>query len=245
MGSAYFKVTAILLLSYASQFTLVHCDGDHSHAHSASTNTVTSESSGPSGTVTTVHTSSGDPGAGDGIAGLISAAGPRSAAAAAASQHGQELSGSVPIGAAGGAYNYPPPPGGAGIPGLGGLGALGGLPFGFGPYKSLSFSGGYDLASPYLVFKKIILVIGGGILILVILAILAKSSAKGGLLYGFGSSISEALAGSASIDLGPFHKSVAGSAAVGASAGNQFNRPGPYINPQLNQRVQDSLDQQF
>jgi len=140
-------------------------------------------------------------------------------------------------------------PGGlpGGFPGgfPGGIGGFGGAPFPFfgGPFKNLHVSGDFGLYYPYV--EKIIIVVGGGILLLVILALLTKGFAKGGLFNVLGSSLSEALAGSASVDIGPIHKSVAGSAAVaaGGGVGNRFNSSPQDI--QLTQRVYDGLDQRF
>lgn len=79
---------------------------------------------------------------------------------------------------------------------------------------------------------------------MVILAILSKAFAKGGLFYDWGTSFSNALAGSASVDIGPFHKSVAGAGSVSAGVGNGgiASTPGNVL---LTQQVYDGLDRRF
>jgi len=258
------SVIILYLLISASRFANVIGDGDHAHAHDdsatstgaagASVHTTTSDESGQQDSFSSIldglspeliSSLAGNPQ----IAQALRSSG---AGAAAAAKAAAETGGGLPPagGASPGGYPGGLPGGfpgglggfGGGFPGgLGGFG--GGFPFpGFG--KNLHVSGDFGIYYPYI--EKIIIVVGGGILILVILALLAKGFAKGGLLSTMGASLSEALAGSASIDLGPFHKSVAGAGAISAGGGVGNHRIGNSPQDmQLTQRVYDGLDQRF
>lgn len=289
-------VLIIYLIFYLNQLGSVICDGDHAHVHGEADTATHTTSTGPTGSVTTVHTTSGDAGGGqsDAFSGILASLSPEvinnlqrnpqvaqylkaygiDASKLNAAKAAADAGGTVSPPTSGG-YDYPPPPAGGGFGG--------GLPFSpfFGPYKNLRVSGDVgDYGGYFLIVKKVhtlfkihslkpgltfcigfkrfiwivinyflcfqaIIVIGGGILILVILALLTKGISKGGLFYGLGTSLSEALAGSASVDVGPFHKSVAGAAAVNVGAGGRpviANHPD---NMQVNYNVQNALDQRF
>lgn len=96
------------------------------------------------------------------------------------------------------------------------------------------------------------MVVGGGILILLILAFLHGSLSPGGFLNTLGGGFSKAIAGagSASLDVGPFHNSVAGAGSFNAGAGgglnNGFQVGGGRLNdPQFNQNVANSVNRHF
>lgn len=181
------SVILIYLIVYSSQLASVLCDGDHAHDHShahepsdaaaagAATSTQTT-SSGPAGSVTTIHTTSGDDGgaSNSAFAGILSSISPDlinslsrnpqvaqylkssgidvgtvTASRAAAAAGGKVAPAPA---ASGGAYDYPPPPAGGG---LGGLGGFGGAPFPFfGPYKQLHISSDFG-ASYYPFVEKV------------------------------------------------------------------------------------------
>lgn len=169
------RFIAIYLVLCATYFARVICDGDHGHSHAA-----TDSGSAPTGSVTTVHTTSGDPARGSSqsafsgilqnlspdvinnlagnpaIAGALRAYGidPSTITAAKAAA---EAGGSVPPPPpeVGGKYDYPPPP--AQQHPFGGFGGYGGgypfLPF-FGPYKQLHVSG--DVGGYFPIVEKVI-----------------------------------------------------------------------------------------
>lgn len=243
------KILAFYFLLLTSQLQTALSDGDHHHEHAEAGTESSSHSSEPTGTVTTVHTTSGDAGSGghqEAFSSILSsinpaliqsfASNPQIAQALkssgidvgslTAAKAAADAGGTVGAGAGAGAraYNY-----GAQYPPI--------TPF-FGPYKQLHVAG--DFGAYYPIVEKAIIVFGGGILLLLILCLLTKGVSKGGLLYNWGSSISEALSGSASVDVGPFHKSIAGAGAVNAGVGNPFAPT-----PQLTQRVYNGIDQRF
>lgn len=166
-------VIIIYLIFYYNQLGSVTCDGDHAHAHGEAETATHTSSTGPTGSVTTVHTTSGDAGGGqnDAFAGILSSVSPElinslsrnpqvaqylraygiDAGRLNAAKAAADAGGTVSPPTTGG-YDYPPPPAGGG----GGFG--GGLPFPpfFGPYKNLHVSGDVqDFGGYFLIVKKV------------------------------------------------------------------------------------------
>lgn len=88
------------------------------------------------------------------------------------------------------------------------------------------------------------MIVGGGILILLIIAFIQGSLSPGGFLHALGGSFSKAIAGSAAIDVGPIHKSAAGAASFNLNDGLQIGG-GRLNDPRFNQQVQNSFDRKF
>jgi hypothetical protein len=90
-------------------------------------------------------------------------------------------------------------------------------------------------------------VIGGGILILLIIAFIQGSLTAGGFLNNLGSGFSKALAGSVDVNLGPLHKSASAAGAVNANVGGGggFQQGGLVNDARFNGQVQNAINQRF
>lgn len=96
----------------------------------------------------------------------------------------------------------------------------------------------------FFLFLQAIVIIGGGILILLIIAFIQGSLAAGGFLSNLFGSFSKAMAGSVNVDVGPLHKTVSGASAL--SINDRIGVGGASPNdPQFNQRVNQGLDRRF
>lgn len=92
--------------------------------------------------------------------------------------------------------------------------------------------------------SQVIAIVGGGILILLILAFLQGSLSAGGLLHTLGGSFSKAIAGSGTVDIGPIQSSAAGAASFNLNDGLQVSG-GRVNDPRFNERVSNSFDRRF
>jgi hypothetical protein len=90
----------------------------------------------------------------------------------------------------------------------------------------------------------VIVIVGGGILILLIIAFIQASLGAGGFLNSLAGSFSKAVAGSASLDVGPFHNSVAGAGAINLNDGVQVGG-GRLNDPRFNQNVNNAVNRRY
>jgi len=216
------------LLCLSLRVEVVWGDG-HTHFHSVTASSDDKEDAAVppppppvKGTVTTVQTSS--PGNGNSDATFASIANvlgnnPALAAAAAQALGGGYDYGAPPVAPPHPPVPYPPPA----FP-WGGLGFGKGLHFGIDAGAGAGVGG---FGAYYPIIEKVIAVIGGGILILLIIAFIQGSLAPGGFLNTFGASFSKAFSGSAALDAGPFHSSVAGAASGSTAKGIQVGGGSP------------------